>query len=273
MLPRFEQFIKERRWLHNVSPATVEWHTHSLKWLLSESPTRDELNEMVIRMREKGLRATGANRAIRSVNAYLKWSGSPHIVQQLKEPQCLLPTFSDEMIAKLLAFRGTGFYEQRLSLLVAVLFDTGVRISEALGVKVTDVDFNDLLLTVTGKGDRERRVPISHALRCRVMRFQTRYRPTFYLLATAQGGHLDRHVMLRDVKRLCLRLGFKAPARAIHATRHTFALHYLRRGGSVFHLQKVLGHSTLEMSRRYCNLAITDLSAIHERVSLLNATT
>ena len=49
----------------------------------------------------------------------------------------------------------------------------------------------------------------------------------------------------------------------------TFAVNYLRRGGSVFHLQKVLGHSTLEMTRRYANLVTADLQAVHERVSLL----
>jgi integrase/recombinase XerD len=57
----------------------------------------------------------------------------------------------------------------------------------------------------------------------------------------------------------------------LHAMRHTFALNYLRKGGSVFHLQKILGHSTLEMTRRYANLLTEDLQAIHQRVSLLAA--
>jgi integrase/recombinase XerD len=76
-------------------------------------------------------------------------------------------------------------------------------------------------------------------------------------------------VVLRDVKRLCVRLGFDPPARTLHACRHTFALNYIRRGGSVFHLQKVLGHSSLDMTRRYANLMTEDLSAIHQKVSLL----
>jgi integrase/recombinase XerD len=63
VLPKFEQFIRERQYLHNVSPATVSWHTHNLKWLPSESPTEDELKQAVLRMREKGLRATGCNSA------------------------------------------------------------------------------------------------------------------------------------------------------------------------------------------------------------------
>ena len=76
--------------------------------------------------------------------------------------------------------------------------------------------------------------------------------------------------MLRDVKLLCGRLGIIPPARTIHAFRHTFVVNYLRKGGSVFHLQKMLGHSTLEMARRYANLTTEDLQQIHEKVSLLS---
>ncbi len=76
--------------------------------------------------------------------------------------------------------------------------------------------------------------------------------------------------MLRDVKRVCRRLGFDPPARTLHSFRHSFAVDYLRRGGSVSHLQKVLGHSTLEMTRRYANLVTADRQAVHEQVSLLS---
>jgi site-specific recombinase XerD len=57
----------------------------------------------------------------------------------------------------------------------------------------------------------------------------------------------------------------------IRHRRHTFAINYLRKGSSVFQLQKVLGHSSLEMTRRYANLLTEDLQAIHERISLLAA--
>lgn len=106
MLPKFEQFIKERQYLHNVSPTTVSWYTHNFKWMPSESPTEDELKAMVVRMREKGLRATGCNSAIRSINAYLKWSGSPLKIPQMKEPQLILPTYTTSQIQLLLNWKG-----------------------------------------------------------------------------------------------------------------------------------------------------------------------
>lgn len=79
MLPKFELFIRERLYLHNVTPAMISWYTEAFKWLPSESPSLDELKNMVVRMREKGLRATGANSVIRAVNSHLHWCQAPNI--------------------------------------------------------------------------------------------------------------------------------------------------------------------------------------------------
>ena len=57
MEPRFEQFIRERKFLSNVTPATIEWYRDSFKWLPAESPTADELKAAVLLMREKGKNA------------------------------------------------------------------------------------------------------------------------------------------------------------------------------------------------------------------------
>jgi integrase len=84
-----------------------------------------------------------------------------------------------------------------------------------------------------------------------------------------RGGHeASRDSALRRVKLLCRKPGFESPARTLHATRHSFAVTYLRRGGLVFHLQKFWANSSLEMTRRYANLILTDLQAVHERVEL-----
>ena len=152
------QFIKERQYLSNVSPATVEWYKQSLRWLGTESPTADDLKAFVIRMREHGLKPTACNNRIRAVNAYLKWAGSPHRVSKLKEPQCILPTFTTAQVKLMLNWKPRNFYQRRLHLLVLILLDTGCRISEALDVHVSDCDLDNLLLTLAGKGRRQRKV-------------------------------------------------------------------------------------------------------------------
>jgi integrase/recombinase XerD len=267
----FTEFIRERRYLHNVTPATLSWYENSFRWLPSESPSQHDLDEMVIRMREKGLKPTGCNCAFRAINAYLKWSGSSLKIRPLKEPQVILPTFTEPQVKRLVGHKPKGVYPRRLHLLVLFLLDTGCRISEALGVRVRDIDFDNLLVTLDGKGRKQRVVPFSFELRRAMYRFcRDSKRTTEELLfASRNNTALGRRVVLRDVKLLCAELGFVPPARTLHAFRHTFAVNYLRRGGSVFHLQKVLGHSSLDMTRRYANLATADLQALHEGVSLL----
>ena len=284
MLPRFEQFIRERQFLSNVSPSTLEWYKHSFKWLHTESPSQEELKDAVLRMREKGLKATGCNSAIRAVNTYLHWHHmgsevkcSPACkhprISQLKEPQLVLPTLNEQQIKLLVKWKPKGKYQRRLHLLVLFLLDTGCRITEALTLHVSEIDMENMLVTLDGKGRKQRIVPFSFELRKALFRYRkdSNRKPDSLLFANRMETKLGRRNMLRDVKLLCQRLGFAPPGRTLHAFRHTFAVNYLRRGGSVFHLQKCLGHSTLEMTRRYANLMTEDLQAVHERVSLLRA--
>jgi len=281
---RFTEFTRERRYLHNVSDATISWYTHAFKWLPGESPTQEQLNDVVLRMREAGLKETGCNAVARACNAYLHWStlaerkcgaGCTHPrIPQLKEPQNILPTLTESQVKMLVGWkpRADHFHNRRVHLLALVLLDTGCRVTEALTLRVCDVDLENLLVRLDGKGRKQRIVPFSFTLRKAVHRFVTDFKlkPDALLLATREGGFVRRMSALRSMKLLCEQLGFTAPARTLHAFRHSFAIFYLRRGGSVFHLQKVLGHSSLEMTRRYANLCTADLQAVHERVSLLS---
>jgi len=283
MESRFEQFIRERQYLANVTPATIEWYRISLKWLRSESPSQNDLKDAVLRMREKGLKPTGCNSVIQALNSYTHWvnvgsdskcgSGCRHPkVAHLKIPQLVLPIFSEQHIRLLVAWKPKGKYQRRLHLLVLFLLDTGCRISEALNLRVSEIDFENLLVTLDGKGRKQRVVPFSFELRKAMFRYCKEYNrtPDSLLFANRDQTRLGRRNVLRDVKLRCKYLGFTPPARTLHAFRHTFAVNYLRRGGSVFHLQKVLGHSTLEMTRRYANLMTEDLQAVHQRLSLLS---
>jgi len=281
----FAAFIQERRYLKNVSPSTVSWYTHAFKWLPSETPTQEQLKDAVMRMRAKGLKETGCNASIRAINAYLHWNsgserkcgaGCTHLrIAQLKEPQNVLPTLTAVQVTLLVNWKPKAkhFYQRRLHLLALFLLDTGCRITEALTLRVREIDMDNMLITLDGKGRKQRIVPFSFVLRRAMHRFMSDFnrKPDSLLFTTRGETPVGRMTALRGVKILCSQLGFDPPPRTLHAFRHTFAVNYLRRGGSVFHLQKVLGHSTLEMTRRYANLMTEDLQAVHERVSLLSS--
>jgi integrase/recombinase XerD len=270
----FERFIQERKYLKNVSPRTIEWHEQSLHWLGVERPTESDLRDFVVRMRAAGLKPVSVNCRVGSVNAYLHWLESPLRVPKLKQESYVPATYSGKQVQAILRWKPKGFFQRRLHALMLTLFDTGVRLDEVLSLRVADCNLDDLLLTVTGKGRKQRIIPFSIGLRRILAKFIMDFSPRAeqILFSTKEGRKMSERNVLRDLKNLCKRLGFTAPKRSCHATRHSFATEYLRRGGSLFHLQKVLGHTSLEMVRRYANLVTADLQAVHERVSLLSAT-
>jgi integrase/recombinase XerD len=272
-----ERFIRERTYLHNVSPRTVVWYRESFKWL-STCPlplTADGLKDLVIRMRESGLKPISCNNRIRAINAYLRWSGADLKVSRLKEEQAILPTLSGDQISAIVAWKARTPCERRLHALICTMLDSGLRISEALTLTVDRVDFESLLLTVNGKGSKERRVPFSYELRRIIWKYIQSLpivgNPSAgrLVFSTLDGGELGRRDVLRDFKRMCRNLGFQPPRRSLHALRHSFASNYIRRGGSQFHLMKILGHTSLEMTKKYVQLQTDDLQAVHDRLSPL----
>ncbi|GAC1429691.1 MAG: hypothetical protein NVS1B11_10140 [Terriglobales bacterium] len=130
MFEKFEAFIRERKYLQNVTPATLDWYKQSLRWLPTESPTDLQLRDLVINMRQSR-KATGRNCAIRAINAYLKWSGSPLKIPKLKEPELILPTFTSAQVVLLVRYRAKLFTQRRLHLMTLLLLDTGARILSA----------------------------------------------------------------------------------------------------------------------------------------------
>jgi integrase/recombinase XerD len=106
--------------------------------------------------------------------------------------------------------------------------DTGCRISEALDLQWSHLDFDNLLVKIHGKGDRERIIPFSIELRKFLVRYQKRVSHS-RVFGTRDGLKLDRHVTLRDMKILCRKFGFEPPRRTQHALRHSTAIHYFER--------------------------------------------
>jgi len=144
---RFEQFIRERQFLANASPATIEWYANSLEWLRSESPTQDELKNAVLRMREKGRRATGCNTVIRAINAYLHWNsagaekkcgpGCQHLrVPQLKEPQLVLPTFTAAQVKLIVKWNMGSITGATLNYLRAIIQSASSSKTKQVGIWV-----------------------------------------------------------------------------------------------------------------------------------------
>jgi site-specific recombinase XerD len=152
--------------------------------------------------------------------------------------------------------------------IVILLVDTGIRASELCGLTLRDVDFKSHRISVMGKGRKERHVPISPRCEQAVWRYlATREdkRPAAPVFATSSGNPLDRFSLhgLLELAGRRVGVGDVHP----HRFRHTFAITFLRNGGNVFALQRILGHESSTMVNKYLAIAQTDLEAAHRDAS------
>ncbi len=231
MLPRHKQFIKERQYVNNVSPATVIWYKQSLCWLDTETPTTEDIKALVIRLRERGLEPISIRSRLQAVKAYCRWAELPVVIPKMKIEERVLPTFDAAHVKRLMQWRPRTIPQHRLQALVATLCDTAARIDEVLRLCWADCDFENLILTLHGKGRKDRKTPMSLELRKRLFLWQRKSETKAGLVfGTRDGTKQERRNVLRDVKNLCCALGFEPPARTLHAFRHTYATNAIRKG-------------------------------------------
>lgn len=275
MVRLHEQFVRERMYCKNVSAATVVWYRQSFRAFEGATQDKIAMRDRIARLREAGVSAISVNTYLRAINAFFRWRHSEGYVSELlnipklKEEQKILATLTPEQVQRIVGFRPKGSCQQRIYTLACVLLDTGLRIDEALSLRRFDVDFDNLLLRVRGKGAKERLVPMSVEMRKLLWRW-LRNRPTDGFVFGSRGGSkLGQRNLLRDFKQWGSRLCITGVRFSFHTLRHTFAVNYIRNGGDVFRLQRVLGHSSLEMTRRYVNLQTSDLQAVHDRLSVI----
>lgn len=193
-------------------------------------------------------------------------------VKLLKTEKRVIETFSKEQIRQLLDVHDrTTFTGYRNYVLLSLLLETGARIAEAEGIRVTDISWRDRLITLNGKGRKQRQVP-----------FQTRLERHLREYVKIRGV-LDHDFLfvnidnepwrLRSMQEMITFAGRDANIRGVrcsaHTFRHSFSRMYIVNGGDVFSLQKILGHTTLDMVRNYVNLWGTDIANQHAKFSPL----
>jgi len=214
----FEQFVKERRYLKNVSPATEQWYKYSWKALgpyLEPSFTAGNNGNSSSAIKAtllRGIEALGASNSVISINTHLRciqvflnWCHEgghlrqPVKVGRLKEEQRILATFAAQHIKRLIAWKPRSFGQQRLFALVFLLLDTGPRIEESLGLRREDIDLDSPFIRAAGKGGKHRLVPISLELRKALFRWLSKHNHIL-VFATRHGTKLKQRNLLRDFK-------------------------------------------------------------------------
>lgn len=153
--------------------------------------------------------------------------------------------------------------------IILTLLDTGLRASELCGVKIHQVDLDQRKIKVFGKGAKERVLPFSARTGQAIWKYLAMDRKDDHvgqpLFATQNGQPLTRTHLRHILERIAARADL--PHYTPHDFRHTFAVNYLRNYPNIYTLQEMLGHTTLEMVKRYLAISQSDLDDAHRHAS------
>jgi integrase/recombinase XerC/integrase/recombinase XerD len=247
------------------SPKTISWYNEMLTNLVEylKLTERDavlgELNvttvrEYIIHEQGRDLSPYTIQAKVRALKSFSSWLHNEDYTEQNllanirlpKAPIKIIETLSSEEIDKLINAQNplTAIGSRNLAILITLL-DTGLRLSELCGLLSENAHIEEGFFKVLGKGNKERLVPVGTLDQKMIWRYVFHFRPD---PLTEADDHPN------TVKLLLRRWGKRAGVPRLHAhlCRHTYATNFLNhRCGDVFRLQQILGHSTLEMVRRY----------------------
>ena len=189
----------------------------------------------------------------------------PRLGQRL--PRSLGP---DEVV-QLLTAHDNGALGQRDGAMIELLYATGLRVSEIVSLKVSQVNLEAGYLTVVGKGSKERAVPVGSVARQRLLDYLHSARPALlrgrlspYLFVTRAGRHLSRQGFALRV-RLAVRRASIGGKVSPHTLRHAFATHLVERGADLRAVQMMLGHADISTTQIYTHVARDRLRAVHRK--------
>jgi site-specific recombinase XerD len=272
----FGDYLKERQLADTLDNLSVDL----VRDFVLHLQTRRKWPDRQCHLAEQNLRAISVQTYVRALRGFFNWIyregyTRENILANLrppKAPRTLAEVLRDEEVGRILAcVDPETSWGSRDSAMLIVMLDTGLRLSEVANLAMANAHLDEGYLKVMGKGAKERMVPIGGVAQKALLRYVYKFRPeplnasedTLFL--TPEGRAMSANGVQMVIRRLALKSGVKRLHP--HLCRHTFATNYLMNGGDVFTLQQILGHTTLEMVRRYVNLASAHVRVQHRKFS------
>ena len=277
---RYVRYLKLER---NYSPNTIQAYVHDLDYLINfikgeglaiADVRLSHLETFAATIHEFGVSATSQARilcGVRSFFRFLVLDGvladdpaelleSPAVGEHL--PEVLTTEEVDRMEASIDLSKWEG---QRNRAIIEVLFSCGLRVSELVNLRFSDVSLNDKFLRIVGKGSKERLVPISDAALREIQlwlfdRNLMKVKPgeQEYVFLNRRGAHLTRTMILIMIKRTAEEAGITKTV-SPHTLRHSFATALLKGGANLRAIQEMLGHENIKTTQIYTHIDITTL--------------
>jgi integrase/recombinase XerD len=231
-----------------------------------------------IAARHASSRPTSSNRRLTVFRRYFRWlvrqgfrEDDPTLaIRSARQPARFPKTLSEAQVEALLAApdpeNALGLRDRAM---LEVLYATGLRVSELVGLRTVELGLNEGVVRVVGKGDKERLVPLGDEARHWVERFLSEARRELLagkisdaLFVTRRGGPMSRQMFWNLIKRYAIRAGINAPL-SPHSLRHAFATHLLNHGADLRVVQMLLGHADISTTQIYTHVARERLKSLH----------
>ena len=239
---------------------------------------KTDLEAMIASMRDAGLAANSIKSYTRTLKSFFSWCNTEGITRLnlplYKAEETVKETYTDEELKALLRKPNTrkcDFPEYRNWVTVNLLLNNGCRAATIRNIKIRDVDLeNQVIYLRHTKNKKAQVIPLCEAL-CSVLREYLKVRGgemDDYLFPNENGTQLTENGLRCSIASYNRRRGVQKTS--IHLFRHTFAKKYLVDcGGNAFTLQRLLGHSTLDMTKHYCAIFDADITKNFENFSPL----
>ncbi len=293
-----EEFLLQLRVERGLSPATLTaYRSDLLDFAASRgaSATWDTSAEIPIRylsmlgtpgrVRRHVLRPTTLRRRAASLRGFYRFCFAEGLIETdlasrfdlPRQPRLLPEVLSVEEVEALLSVKGdetpVGIRDRAL---LELLYASGLRISEAVGLDIEDISLDEGLVRVVGKGDRERQVPVGEVALTWLRRYVDDVRPGWLagwhgdarrggpVFLSVRGDRLDRRraweILVAAARSAGLREGISP-----HTLRHSFATHLLEGGADLRIVQELLGHASISTTQLYTHLTGERIKDVYAR--------
>ncbi|MBA9078884.1 MULTISPECIES: tyrosine-type recombinase/integrase [Rufibacter] len=262
-LQQFQEYLKETYHLEDIKEAN---HAIIRSWVVS--------------LVQKELDSRTIHRKIASLRSYFRFMVQRGLAQnnptlRIKAPKLAkkLPAFIPEDTFTQVLDQGdfpNTFKGQRERLILELLYGTGMRLAELLGLKISDLSLSASTLKVLGKGNKERILPLNTSLTAVIENYLSLRQTAFpdnnssFLFVTDKGEPLYPKYVYRVVTKY-MGMVSTAAKNSPHVLRHSFATHLLNRGADLVAIKDLLGHASLAATQVYTHNSIEQLKAVFEK--------
>ncbi len=267
IIDSISEFIIDQK-IRGNSKNTLSYYRYVLKKFVSmgavfdtDQITLNTCRDFYIYLSEQNINSVSVQSYIRGFRAYLSWLyncgyTSVDLPAKFKLPKArrdVIDILTDKELSILIHSFGDSLLDIRNLCICSLMFDCGLRLNEVVQIRISSLHLEERYLIVLGKGNKQRYVPIGEntfILLCKYISIRPR---GDMLFLTLNGDAITEATIKLLFRRLKVKTGISRLHP--HLLRHTFATKYLENGGNIYSLQAILGHSSLDMVKRYLHLA------------------